>query len=232
MPKEDMGTSVAEMIYGTPLTVPGAFVVPNNQPDADDHLRRMREIAGRLVPAPDAWHGTRASGMAKGLQEAEYVFVRRDASHGPLQTPYTGPYRMLQRQEKYFVIQCGKREESVRVDRLKPANTEPDRPIEPAMLRRGHPPKKREARTAARRGQAETRPEPEPEKRPQTYAKVTSGGRTVRPPERYIATTTEQLPATSDSADAGGEFCSGFPGELRICVRDRTLSFRAGRSGS
>ena len=67
MPKEDMGTSVAKMIYGMPLAVPGALVVPNNEPEADDHLRRMRDIAGRLVPAPDVWHGTRASGTAKGL---------------------------------------------------------------------------------------------------------------------------------------------------------------------
>ena len=123
-PKEDMGVSVADMVYGMPLTVPGAFVVPCNNPDAADHLRRMRDIAGRLVPAPDSWHGTRTATTARGLREAEYVFVPWDASHGPLQTPYTGPYHVLQRQDKYFIIQCGEREESVSVDRLKPANAE------------------------------------------------------------------------------------------------------------
>ena len=45
---------------------------------------------------------------------------------------------------------------------------------------------------------AETRPEPEPEQRPPTYAEVTRRGRLVRPPERYIATTTENLQATTD----------------------------------
>ena len=85
----------------------------------------MRSVAGRLVPAPDAWHGAKATAITKGLEDAEYVFVRRDAAHGPLQTPYTGPYKVLQKQCKYFIIQCGEREESVSVDRLKPVNAEP-----------------------------------------------------------------------------------------------------------
>ena len=209
-PKEDLGTSVVDMVYGTPLTVPGTFVAPSNDPEASDHLQRLRDIAGRLVPAPDAWHGTRATANTKTLREAEFVFVRRDAAHGPLQTPYTGPYRVLQRQEKYFVIQCGKREESVSVDRLKAANAEPDRAIEPAKpRRRGRPPKQRQegpaddkedpanTRTAAdKEGPAETRPEQE--QRTPTYAQVTRRGRLVRLPERYIATTTKNPQATTD----------------------------------
>ena len=94
MPKQDMGASVAKMVYGSPLTVPGTFVGPEGNPEASEHLQRMREIAGRLLPAPDSWHGTKPESSTRDLQEAEYVFVRRDASHGPLQTPYTGPYRV------------------------------------------------------------------------------------------------------------------------------------------
>ena len=67
------------MVYGSPLTVPGTFVGPGSDPEAADHLQRMRDVSGRLIPAPDAWHGTRAEASIKGLQEAEYVFVRRDA---------------------------------------------------------------------------------------------------------------------------------------------------------
>ena len=190
MPKEDLGTSVAEMVYGTTLTVPGTFVGPSSNPDATEHLQKMRNMAGRLVPAPDAWHGTKAIALTKGLEEAEYVFVRRDAAHSPLQTPYTGPYKVLQKQGKYFVIQCGEREESVSVDRLKPAKADPDRPTEPAIPpRRGRPPKQRKERPAAERSQAEASPGPEQEQQPQSYAQVTRRGRTVRPPDRYIATT-------------------------------------------
>ena len=103
------------------------------------------------------------------------------------------------------------KEKSVSIDRLKPAYAKPDRPIQPAILpRRGRPPKQRDVRPAAdeedpaetspaadEEDPAETRPEPEPEQRPHTYAQVTRRGRLVRTPERYIATTTNHLPATT-----------------------------------
>ena len=108
MPKEDLGTSVADMVYGAPLMVPGTFVVPSSSPEAAEHLQRMREMAGRLVPEPDAWHGTQPAVDAGRLWDADFVFIRQDASHGPLQTPYTRPYRALQKQDKYFFIQWGK----------------------------------------------------------------------------------------------------------------------------
>ena len=214
-PKEDLGTLVADMVYGAPLTVPGTFVAPSSNPEAAEHLQHMREMAGRLVPAPDKWHGTRPAAEFGRLGDAEYVFVRRDALHGPLQTPYTGPYRVLERHEKYFVIQCGERTESVSVDRLKAARAEQDRAIEPAVPpRRGRPPKQwpgrppaatTEMRTAAASDvTAETGTtrdgmpaanDPEPAKTVQqqpspTYAQVTRHGRIVKPPERYGATTT------------------------------------------
>ena len=205
VPKQDMGVSVAEMVYGMPITVPGTFVGPGNDPATSDHLQRMQDIAGRLVPAPDAWHGTTTTASTRGLPEAEYVFVRRDAAHGPLQTPYTGPYRVLQLQEKFFVIQCGDRQESVSIDRLKPAIAEPERNIEPALPpRRGRPPKPREVQPPSdvpaetRPAATMTEPEQEQEQLPPTYVQVTRRGRVVRPPDRYMATATYSLPATTE----------------------------------
>ena len=46
MPKQDLGASVADMVYGSPLTVPGTFVGPSSDPDTADHLQRMRDVAG------------------------------------------------------------------------------------------------------------------------------------------------------------------------------------------
>ena len=133
MPKEDLGTSVAEMVYGSTLTVPGTFVGPSSSPDAAEHLQNMRNMAGRLVPAPDAWHGTKAIAITKGLEEAEYVFVRRDAAHSPLQTPYTGPYKVLQKQGKYFRHtvrrergECERRQTEASKGRSRPTNRASD----------------------------------------------------------------------------------------------------------
>ena len=39
IPKEDLGASVAEMVYGAPLTIPGAFVGPSGDPEVADHLQ-------------------------------------------------------------------------------------------------------------------------------------------------------------------------------------------------
>ena len=51
--------------------------------------------------------------------DAEFVFVRDDASKPPLSPLYRGPYRVLQHSEKLFV-QIGDKSDSVSVDRLKP----------------------------------------------------------------------------------------------------------------
>ena len=85
------------------------------------------------------------------------------------------------------------------VDRPKPANADPDRPIELAIPpRRGRPPKQREERPTAGREQAETRQEQETEHPPPTYAQITRRGREVRPPDRYIASMIRQLPVETD----------------------------------
>ena len=48
------------------------------------------------------------------------MFVRDDASKPPLSLLYRGPYRVLKRSEKFFVLQIEERTDSVSVDRLKP----------------------------------------------------------------------------------------------------------------
>ena len=167
----------------------GHFFVPSSGPEASEHLQRMRDIAGRLVPAPDAWHGTKSATPSTRMGDAEFVFVRRDASHGPLQTPYTGPYRVLERHDKFYRLQCGERGESVSVDRLKPAYADPDHPIQPAIPpRRGRLPKQSDVRPVAdKEDQASLEPEQEQDQEPPTYAQVTRSGRQVRLPHRYIA---------------------------------------------
>ena len=99
--------------------------------------------------------------------------------------------------DKHFVIQCGERQESVSVDRLKAARSDPDRQTTPAVPpRRGRPPKQQPEPTAqaSPAGIQEQGSETEPEPQPPTYAQVTRRGRAIKPPERYIAVTGEQSP--------------------------------------
>ncbi|KAK3890524.1 hypothetical protein Pcinc_005498 [Petrolisthes cinctipes] len=52
---------------------------------------------------------------------AEYVWVRHDGHRRPLQRPYNGPFKVISKSSKYFTIQGPRREETVTIDRLKPA---------------------------------------------------------------------------------------------------------------
>ena len=52
-PKEDLHTSAAEIVYGTPLTVPGDFVCPSDDPVATaELLSNLRDEVLKLRPTP------------------------------------------------------------------------------------------------------------------------------------------------------------------------------------
>ncbi|KAF8764005.1 hypothetical protein HNY73_022128 [Argiope bruennichi] len=47
--------------------------------------------------------------------------LRDDSLRGALQPPYSGPYRILQRLGKVFILRIGTKEVRVSVDHIKPA---------------------------------------------------------------------------------------------------------------
>jgi hypothetical protein len=47
--------------------------------------------------------------------------VSKDTVRGPLQPPYDGPYKVIQRNEKYFTITVNNKNVTVSIDRIKPA---------------------------------------------------------------------------------------------------------------
>ena len=52
-----LGSSTAELVYGSPLTVPGDFV-PDGQPrPASQELQQQRQRVGDLRPVPTTAHG-------------------------------------------------------------------------------------------------------------------------------------------------------------------------------
>ena len=140
-PKEDLNTSPAEMVYGAPLTVPGDFVPDSPQLPVQDHLRQLREKVGNLKPTPTIAHGTAKTNVPDQLANAKFVFICTDARKTPLQTPFTVPYA-VDRNDKFFTIQMGNKQDTVSIDRLKTAHVEDDGlPVPVAQPpRRGRPP--------------------------------------------------------------------------------------------
>ena len=122
--KQDINCSVAEMVYGEQLRLPGEFFTNsagswNTGPSVVVDLRQQMQ---QVRPVPPVWHGeeSRRSFVHTELPAATHVFVRVDAHTSPLQAPYKGPFKVLERHVKYFKLDLGIREDTVSIDRLKP----------------------------------------------------------------------------------------------------------------
>ena len=212
-PKEDLKSSSAELVYGSPLTVPGDFFPDSEPRSAPQELQRQRERVGKLCPVPTTAHGEDKiqSHVPNPLKQAEFVFVRHDARRTPLQTPYDGPFEVIERTPKHFTLQLGDKQDKISIDRLKPAYSDKSQPLQVAQPpRRGRPPKKQvsvpaapevpsapEVPTAPEVPAAPEVPEvPEVQHEPNqaqtvpdkpSYADiVTRRGRISRPPRRYL----------------------------------------------
>ena len=142
-PKEDLGCSVAELVYGTPLTLPGEFIdetSDDNSPTA--LLPALREIVGNMHPIPTSNHSARTPSVPKHLRQAEFVFIRKDARHNSLTNPYEGPFKVLARQDKFFTVDIGGKPDTISIDRLKQAEIDPEMPLNVAIpKKRGRPAK-------------------------------------------------------------------------------------------
>merc|ERR1712212_1390053 len=67
--------------------------------------------------------------------------VRRDGHKSPLSRPYAGPFRVVERGDKTFKLDCGGKVDTFTIDRLKRAYEDEDTAIVPAQPpRRGRPP--------------------------------------------------------------------------------------------
>jgi hypothetical protein len=80
------------------------------------------------LPTRQLSYAEAASGLQQ-LQEAEFVYVRRGGVVPPLSPLYQGPYRVLERSQKFLSLEVGGRTEVVSVDRLKPTSARLPSPL-------------------------------------------------------------------------------------------------------
>lgn len=169
--KEDIQASPAELLYGEPLRLPGEFLQPcatlHTTSDLTDFTARLRSIVNNIRPQPAARHSRRNIFVFRDLPSATHVYVRDDTVRGSLQPAYTGPYEVLQRGDKVFKLRMKGKEQTVSIERLKPAyvlnsDTRPD----------------------TRSLEKDTPPAPDPESK-DANVKTSRSGRTVRFPDYY-----------------------------------------------
>ena len=130
-PKEDSGISSAEMVLGSPLLLPGQPCLAADSPG--------ESILPSHLPTRRLSYAEVASGPLARLMAADFVYIRNGGCTLPLTPSYSGPYLVMERGPKYFLVQRGTRTETVTMDRLKPhLGTAPLVAAEPP--RRGRPP--------------------------------------------------------------------------------------------
>ena len=145
-PKEDLGCSSAELVYGDTLRLPGEFFYSSNAPvnmPSMDFVTQLRGNMRRLRPTPTSHHSQQQRRTSAALPNCKYVFVRKDAHRTPLECPYRGPFRVLERAPKYYTLMVNGRSDMVSVDRLKPAHLDQD-----FGLQDGRPPSRLGLRSA------------------------------------------------------------------------------------
>ncbi|XP_035220124.1 uncharacterized protein LOC118193184 [Stegodyphus dumicola] len=119
---EDCKYTIAEMVYGKTIKLPGEFFEESNMPISNDNfVSNLRNQMALLKPYQSKSKCKQKIFIPKDLYTCSHVFLRVDRVKKPLEPPYEGPFLVLQRTPKYFLLSIKNKQVSISVDRLKPA---------------------------------------------------------------------------------------------------------------
>lgn len=122
--KAGIDAAPAQLVYGTNVRLPGDFLPPpveGKQVPDNAFIQELQQNLQKLAPLPPTWNAPSRAYIPQDLHTAEQVYVRHDAVRGPLVKPYDGPYPVVARSDKSFLINKNGKEMKVTIDRLKPA---------------------------------------------------------------------------------------------------------------
>ena len=125
--KQDLGVSSAQIVYGQPLRLPGAFFPDrkNTKDDVHDYIRGLQNTMETYKYTSPSWHGNdnRDRTISKLLETCSEVYILQPGLKPSLQSPYKGPFKVLDRNRKvYTILLPNGQTETVSIDRLKPAS--------------------------------------------------------------------------------------------------------------
>jgi cleavage and polyadenylation specificity factor subunit 1 len=119
--KEDLQASVAELVCGEPLRIPGELVTPTADPVDPALITELRQHMILLRPIPAERHTSTATFVHSDLDKCTHVFLRQDTTRRVLEPPYSGPYQFLLRREKTLQLLMRGWPVTVSADRVKPS---------------------------------------------------------------------------------------------------------------
>lgn len=119
--REDLDCSVADLVYGQALRLPGEYFeyYPTELHQAD-FLVQLQETMDHLQPRSPNHHSKPSVFVHQDLAKCSHVFVRIDSVKKPLQRPYEGPFKVLQKHGKFMDVQIHGKSQQISIDRLKP----------------------------------------------------------------------------------------------------------------
>jgi cleavage and polyadenylation specificity factor subunit 1 len=127
--RAEPGCTPAEMLYGCNITLPGEFFTKSTQAtDEAEFIQQLREMMRKMLTTPGLKHSNSPIYVQKELKDCTAVFVRKDRVKAPLEQPYSGPYKVIKRNEKYFTILIKQKPETVSIDRVKAAHQASEEP--------------------------------------------------------------------------------------------------------
>jgi transposase InsO family protein len=108
-PREDSCVSAAELLYGAPLSLPG-----QPRAAAEPPAEGFRFLLNVALPPSSG------NQIPTQLFSVSHVYIKAAAAAGVLSPAYRGPFLVVRRSPKYFILQLGSRYDAISVDRLKP----------------------------------------------------------------------------------------------------------------
>ncbi|XP_050548273.1 uncharacterized protein LOC126909907, partial [Daktulosphaira vitifoliae] len=123
--KEDLGLTPAEIVFGSTIRLPNEFFMQSSvATDPCSFAETLKKTMETIRPVSTSNHGSKKVFIYKDLASCSHVFVRVDRVKKPLEQPYEGPYKIVQRYEKTFKLLIRQKECIISIDRLKPCFNE------------------------------------------------------------------------------------------------------------
>ena len=120
--KEDLNCSSAQLVYGSEVMLPGEIFSPSNKTPQNEFFIKLQDIIRSIKPTATSYHGEKSAFVSPNIKTTPFVFVSNFNNSFP-KPNYTGPYKVLNRSEKFFDVNINGDTRRISIDRLKPAFT-------------------------------------------------------------------------------------------------------------
>uniref|UniRef100_A0ABD2WXI7 Integrase catalytic domain-containing protein n=1 Tax=Trichogramma kaykai TaxID=54128 RepID=A0ABD2WXI7_9HYME len=121
--KEDIKSTIAELVYGESLRLPSEFFCSDSSTDRpgghQEVLSDLRKYFSDLRPSPASRHGNPSTFVFKELKDCTHAYLKDCRFLKALQSPYTGPYEIINRDDKLITLKINNAPVKVSIDRIR-----------------------------------------------------------------------------------------------------------------